>query len=147
MAISKRFTVLLRDSSGDPVIGESPVFDWHTLSDPSAPQAINVAMVEMLGGVGGAYVGTISPVVRGEDYLAVIHGVADLGDTHISFSGSEVVALVEELQEVWTGLGLNPSAPITFDSQGGFVQALANVTPIDLAISILGSAVTITRQP
>jgi hypothetical protein len=52
-----------------------------------------------------------------------------------------------QLQETWTSLGLNLAAPATFDFPGLLVQALANVTPINIVISVVGSAVTLTRQP
>ena len=52
-----------------------------------------------------------------------------------------------QLQEVWVSLGLNIAAPAAFDFPGGFVRALANVTPIDIAISVVGTTVTLTRQP
>lgn len=49
------------------------------------------------------------------------------------------------LAEVWTVLGLNPAAPASFDSAALFVQALA--AGIDIAISVVGTTVTLTRAP
>lgn len=52
-----------------------------------------------------------------------------------------------QLQEIWASLGLNLAAPASFDFPSGFVQALANVTPIDIVISVVGTTVTLSRQP
>jgi len=52
-----------------------------------------------------------------------------------------------QLQEVWASLGLNIAAPASFDFPGGFVQALANATPINIVISVVGTTVTLARQP
>jgi len=61
--------------------------------------------------------------------------------------GSLSAAQAIQLQEVWTALGMNLAAPASYDASAGFVQALANVTPINVAISILGTTVTLSRQP
>ena len=54
---------------------------------------------------------------------------------------------VAYVQETWTSLGMNLAAPASYDFPGGFVQARTHATPIDLAISGLGTTVTLTRQP
>jgi len=72
--------------------------------------------------------------------LAAAHG-SGLWDG--TLSGAQAI----QLQEVWAALGLNIAAPASYDATAGFIQALANVTPIDIAISILGTTVTLTRQP
>ena len=61
--------------------------------------------------------------------------------------GSLSAAQAIQLQEVWAVLGLNVAAPASYDASAGFVQVLANPTPIDIAISVLGTTVTLTRQP
>ncbi len=60
-----------------------------------------------------------------------------------TLSGAQAI----QLQETWTSLGNNIAAPASFDFPGLFIRALANVTPIDIVISVVGTTVTLTRQP
>lgn len=58
---------------------------------------------------------------------------------------SLTAAQVTQLEEVWTLLGANIAAPVSFDAAALFVQALA--AGIDIAIDVAGTTVTLTRQP
>ena len=84
--------------------------------------------------------GRVAEVVDTE--LSTVHGAGAWDGS----AGGLTLAQSTQLQETWTALGLNDAAPMTFDSVSGFVRALANTTPIDIAIAVLGNAVTITRQ-
>jgi hypothetical protein len=68
-----------------------------------------------------------------------------LSTAHGAGSWEGGAALSARLDEVWTVLGLNPAAPASFDSAALFVQALA--AGIDIAISVVGTTVTLTRAP
>lgn len=70
---------------------------------------------------------------------------AVLAGTHGAGSWQGGASLGARLDEVWTSLGLNIAAPASFDASAGFIQALA--AGIDVAITVVGTTVTLTRQP
>jgi hypothetical protein len=70
---------------------------------------------------------------------------ATTGYVMLPFARSEVEST--ELREAWAALGLDEAAPASFDFASRFIRALAHDTPIDIAISVSGTTVTLTRQP
>lgn len=153
------FVVALPVNASQPLPIQIQIGEWlEDLFDGQAaiPAAVDVTLSAAHGGgswqtaVGFAVPGSamaLTPAERTtlagviDAVLVVAHG----GGSWVGVALNAAQAI--QLQEVWTSLGNNIAAPASFDFPLLFIQALANVTPIDIAITVVGTTVTLTRQP
>jgi len=84
-----------------------------------------------------AAVGLVPTVGEIDTELTANHGAGSWIEG--SLNPSEAL----HLEEIWTVLGLNSAAPVSFDGTALFIQALA--AGIDISIGVVGTTVTLTR--
>jgi len=146
--------VFIESAADTPLTGASPVLDYWEKDTPGAPVATSVALTELVGGIGGAYFADVA-TTDGLEYVGIIDATAGAaaGTRYrmVTFSGTtdarietDIPLILARLTEAWTSLGLNIAAPASFDAQLGWIRALA--ASIDIAITVVGSTVTLTRQ-
>lgn len=76
-------------SSGAPLTGLAPTFDYWDKASPGAPAATGVALTELVGGIGGGYFADVA-TTDGLEYLAIVDGGVTASPRYqrVAFSGT-----------------------------------------------------------